>query len=49
MHLEMDKATAWYSNNKSRYNGKVFLESVSKLHREEVCNATWSLQIGKLV
>ena len=45
----MDKAYARHGNNKSRYDGEVFLDSVSKLHREENCNATWILQIGGLV
>ena len=44
----MDKATVWYGNNNSCYNGEAFLDSVSKLHRE-ICNATWSLQISELV
>ena len=42
----MDKATGWYGNNNSRYDGKAFLDSVSKLHREEICRATWSLQVS---
>ena len=35
----MDKAIARYGNN-PRCDGEVFLDSVSKLHREENCNVT---------
>ena len=50
MLAELDKAIVSYGNNNlSRYNGKVFLEFVSKLHRKENCNANWSLQIDELV
>ena len=45
----MDKAIAQYGNNKSCYVEKAFLDSVCKLHREEICNVTWSLQISELV
>ena len=45
---EMDKVIVRYCNNHStRYDGKEFLESVSKLRREE--NATGSLEIGESV
>ena len=44
----MDKVIVRYCNNHStRYDGKEFLESVSKLRRKE--NATWSLEIGESV
>ena len=45
----MGKATVHYGNNNLRYNEKTFLDSDLKLHREEICNATWRLQIGELV
>ena len=38
----------WYGNN-SHCDGKAFLDSVFKLHREENCNATWSLQISGMI
>ena len=44
----MDKVIVRYCNNHStRYDGKEFLDSVSKLHRKE--NAAGSLEIGESV
>ena len=45
----LERWTRPMRGNKSRYDGEAFLDSLSKLHREENCNATWSLQIGELV
>ena len=44
---DMDKVIVRYENNGSeRYDGKEFVESISKLHRE---NTTGSLQTGESV
>ena len=45
----MEKATVRYGNNNSHYDEKVVLDSVTKLHRKENCNATWSLQISESI
>ena len=45
----MEKATVRYGNNNLHYDEKVVLDSVTKLHRKENCNATWSLQISESI
>ena len=40
---------AQYGNNNSHYDEKVVLDSVTKLHGKENCNATWSLQISESI
>ena len=45
----MEKAIAQYGNNNSHYDEKVVLDSVTKLHGKENCNATWSLQISESI